>query len=783
MTPTLDAVWRSWVFDPWLLAGIVLTASIYYRGWRFLHRRDPARWKLNALFSFGGGLLAIVLALCSPIEPFSGLLLQVHMIQHVLLMMVAPPLLWLGSPLFPMLRGLPEPIRSYWVGPLLASHKIRHFFGWLTQPLVALPLFVAVNTLWHLPVMYDLAMRSTGWHYLQHLSFLGVSLLFWYPVVRPYPSKPHWSAWLLLPYLFLADLFNTALSGLLAFSSRVLYPYYDEVPRLGGLTALDDQSTAGLMMWVPGSVAFLFPLFFIGTRLLFGAATRHAPYRKVKSQPIAGGSAGASPSQFPAKASNRIALPLLVDHPAGTSSFDLLQVPLIGSFLKWRYARLCLQLPLLLLAVALIYDGFTGPQISPMNLAGVLPWIHWRGILILGLLIAGNLFCMGCPFVLPRMLARRWLPLGWNWPRALRSKWLAVVLVMIFLWAYEAFSLWDRPWATACLALAYFVGALVIDSLFRGGSFCKYVCPIGQFNFVHSLVSPLGINARDPEICASCQTKDCIRGRDGIPGCELHLFVPRKAGNMDCTMCLDCVHTCPHDNIEITASMPGAELVSDQQRSGIGRFSQRPDIAALILVLVFGAFANAAGMVAPVLETEEWLSEQCGITSPLLIVSLYYLTALIVLPLGTVVLAAWLSRRDRTTPLVPLATRFVYALVPLGLGMWLAHYSFHLFTSYETIVPVTQRFVAELGYRWLGKPEWSCSCCGPVPGWLLPLEILFLDIGLLLSLYTGYRLSLSYAPRPMVALRMLIPWALLMFCLFVLGLWILFQPMQMRGTM
>ena len=79
-----------------------------------------------------------------------------------------------------------------------------------------------------------------------------------------------------------------------------------------------------------------------------------------------------------------------------------------------------------ILAAIVIFDGLRGPQLSPMNLAGVLPWIHWRGLLILGLLVAGNVFCMACPFTLPRTLARRWLPGGRPWPRWLRSKWLAV---------------------------------------------------------------------------------------------------------------------------------------------------------------------------------------------------------------------------------------------------------------------------------------------------------------------------------------------------------------------
>src|SRR6202035_5691359 len=126
------------------------------------------------------------------------------------------------------------------------------------------------------------------------------------------------------------------------------------------------------------------------------------------------------------------------------------------------------QISLLVLAGIVVFDGWTGPAAAPMNLAGVLPWIHWRGLVIFGMLIAGNVFCLACPFMVPRLLARRLFPQSYAWPRLLRNKWLAAATLVLFLWAYEAFALWDSPWLTAWTAVGYFVGALVIDSFFRG---------------------------------------------------------------------------------------------------------------------------------------------------------------------------------------------------------------------------------------------------------------------------------------------------------------------------
>src|SRR5207302_10204647 len=134
----------------------------YLRGWRALRKRDSSRWTPGRLAAFLGGLAAVFVALASPVEPFAALLLQVHMVQHLLLMMVAPPLLWLGAPLFPLLRGLPAPVRIYWAAPLFRSPRVRGLFQRLTHPGIALPLFAGTFWLWHVPALYDVALRSDG---------------------------------------------------------------------------------------------------------------------------------------------------------------------------------------------------------------------------------------------------------------------------------------------------------------------------------------------------------------------------------------------------------------------------------------------------------------------------------------------------------------------------------------------------------------------------------------------------------------------------------------------
>jgi ferredoxin len=463
--------------------------------------------------------------------------------------------------------------------------------------------------------------------------------------------------------------------------------------------------------------------------------------------------------------------------------FDLLSVPLIGPFLRAQSGRRFLQTTLLIMAIAVILDGLFGPQVGSANLAGVLPWTYWRVFVVIALLAAGNFFCMACPFMLVRDMGRR---LGFRqrpWPRALRSKWLAIGLLVLFFWAYEVFNLWDRPIWTAWLIINYFLVAFAIDALFSKASFCKYICPIGQFQFITSLVSPLEVKVREPAVCGSCKTHDCLRGNAQHRGCEMDLYLPRKSGNLDCTFCLDCVRACPSDNVGIMGSIPGLEVVRDPQRTSLGRFSRRPDIAALGLVFVFAAFANAAMMVGPISSWRDHLATRLNQASALPITSILFFFALVVAPLFLVFGSVFAGRAIAgiTTPVRELIKRFSLALVPLAAGMWAAHFLFHFLMGWQSAWPVFQRVLGELG---LSVANQNVSGgIGLTVGMdnVRMLQTLLLDIGLLATLYVGWRVARVYAPRLRSAFHVMAPWGIVAVSLYSFGIWTCLQPMQMRG--
>jgi cytochrome c oxidase assembly factor CtaG len=760
-----EAVLESWQFDPWPLTLIFLTAIIYIWGWQKLRGQMPQRFGASRLISFLAGLAVIIIAIASPLDAFASLLLVAHMIQHLLLLMVAPPLILYGAPYLPILRGLPSRVLKHGAGPFLASPGLQKLVRRLTHPLVCLFAFSITSLTWHLPKFYELALSSPFWHEVEHLCFLGAALLFWWPVVQPWPSRAEWPRWAMIPYLFLADFQNTALAAFLIFCDRVVYPSYAAAPRLLRLSPLDDQAAAGAVMWVPGSIVYLIPIGLIAIQAL---SSRR----------------GVRPSSL------RVELPVIQPKQSSRSfpvrrqkSWDLLNVPIIGAALRRPRFRRVVQLSMFALALLVIADGLFGHQMSSMNLAGVLPWTHWRGLLVISLLVAGNFFCMACPFTLTRDWGRRWLPARRRWPKRLRSKWLAVGLLAGYLWAYEAFSLWDSPWLTAWIVIGYFVASFLVDGLFQGASFCKYVCPIGQFNFVQSLVSPLEVKVRDLDICRTCTTYDCIRGNDAQRGCELALFQPKKSGNMDCTFCLDCVHACPHQNVGIIATTPGNQLTHDRYRSGLGRLSRRMDVAVLVLLLVVGAFVNAAGMIAPVASLERTLQQRLGLESLLPVTSTLFVLALLIVPLLLVALCGVISRALSGSAVRwrELITSFAFTLAPLGFSMWVAHLAYHFLTGAAVVIPVLQRVASDLGSSLLGKPNWASAGMLVPLDWLPSLQILLLDGGLLLTLYAGWRVARGFSMRARGALRLLAPWAGLAVLLYATGVWIVFQPMEMRG--
>jgi cytochrome c oxidase assembly factor CtaG len=224
---------------------IFITAIVYLRGW--LHSSLPG-WRAASFFL---GLLFIWAAVASPIASFDERMLTAHMIQHLLLMTFAPPLIWLGEPVKPLLYDLPRLV-------VAGSRRrlARRLGGILAQPVFCWLSAAAALVAWHVPALLQLGMHSHAWHLVEHTSFLATGLLFWWPVVQPWPGVARWPRWSMLLYLFLATLPCDVLSGLLVFSDRIAYPIYLSGSH-SSLSVVEDQQFAGALMWTCVTIVFL----------------------------------------------------------------------------------------------------------------------------------------------------------------------------------------------------------------------------------------------------------------------------------------------------------------------------------------------------------------------------------------------------------------------------------------------------------------------------------------------------------------------------------------------
>jgi putative membrane protein len=269
-------IFADWSLPIWLTLSIILTAAVYLRGWLAIRKTRPAQFTDLRLASFFSGLGVLWLAIGSPMDGFADALLSAHMVEHLLLMSVVPPLVLYGLPVVPLLRGLPKPFTRWIVGPLIRISALRSFGHWLVTPVVAWLLMNLAYLGWHVPAAYDFALEHENWHAVEHLCFLGTSILFWWCILWPWPARSQQRNWGILIYLIGADLVNTMLAAFLAFCDRPVYRYYIDNPNPFGVSLFQDQVLGAAIMWVLGSLAFLLPAVLITLRLLSPARDRRA---------------------------------------------------------------------------------------------------------------------------------------------------------------------------------------------------------------------------------------------------------------------------------------------------------------------------------------------------------------------------------------------------------------------------------------------------------------------------------------------------------------------------
>ena len=265
----------TWDFEPISVIALLLLTVLYFVGLRRTNGRSLKLipwWRPVALVA---GVSSLLIASLSPLHTVGGSLFFAHMIQHIILIMIGPPLILLGGPIVPVIRGLPAGLRREIVIPILQNHKCRTLLQICTKPVVAWFVYVGSLWIWHTPRLYDEAVQNTGIHGLEHVSFVFASIFFWWCVIDPIPMKPKLTGGLRLGYLFLATLQNTILGAFITLSTSPWYSSYMVSSEIfTALTPLQDQRIGGLIMWIPGAMMYFLALSIAFFVMIFGEERR-----------------------------------------------------------------------------------------------------------------------------------------------------------------------------------------------------------------------------------------------------------------------------------------------------------------------------------------------------------------------------------------------------------------------------------------------------------------------------------------------------------------------------
>ncbi|MEZ4458594.1 MAG: heavy metal-binding domain-containing protein [bacterium] len=467
--------------------------------------------------------------------------------------------------------------------------------------------------------------------------------------------------------------------------------------------------------------------------------------------------------------------------------YPRLELTRITRLAKSRWFQPALQLPVLLAFLLVIFAGLFGNPDPARNIAPVLTWnIWWMGLIFFAF-FAGEIWCTVCPWMaIPDWLTRaagairKEAPLSLRrpWPKQLKNLYLAIFGFLAVTWLELAYEAPYRPDLTAWMAISMVVGAGVTLVVFEKNSFCRWVCPVGRVTGQYGTTGMLEIRRKDTATCHRCTNKDCLHGNErGLP-CPTSEFMGAMNENTYCTMCTECIKSCPHDNVAINVRTPLADLMGPHRR----RVEEAWFLLMILGITVFHGLAMIPlwthDIVPP---AREWIEKTTGFDVGYLVVFTVGMVAFLAALVGVYAIFCAGIRAASGNIAYRFRDFFVahaYDILPLALAYHLAHNSLHFFYEGSKLV----RLLSDpFGWGWnlFGTADWPLTM-------LVPMEILWIaQVVLVLSgqvaaVFITRRTLYRMLGNRRQAQRAFVVAAVLLMLLSFASLWLLNQPMEMR---
>ena len=477
--------------------------------------------------------------------------------------------------------------------------------------------------------------------------------------------------------------------------------------------------------------------------------------------------------------------------------FELTRWPWLARAMKSRWFQPMIQLPVVIAFLAVIVIGLVGSQEPGRNLAPVLTWNIWWIGLIFMVLLFGNLWCQMCPWTaIPDWFMRRGLTpvrriasLDKKYPRFKLWMWPAIVLFGLATWLEIIFDAANRPWLTSVLGIFMIVLSWLLLVIYERKAMCRYVCFVGRVSGQYAMMGMLELRRRDPEVCRACKTKDCYHGNERGYPCPTHEFMGAMNENEYCTLCTECVKSCPHDNIGLNLRSTGADV--------LGRHRSRADEAYLALLIFIVSAFHGAAMIPLWMEWETAIrgaivdaqlvtfgSDILGfagshggtLTFTLMMLGCIALPGLLYWLLCAAMRLASGRPEVRTRKLF---IKFSYTLLPIALFYHLAHNAVHVFWEWSKV----RRLISDplgWGHDLFGTARAPLTALwSPESIWYLQVALVI--IGHIYGIYVAQREAMRvYDGDRKAALRVHLVMMVGMIAMSMLSLWLLAQPMFMR---
>lgn len=465
---------------------------------------------------------------------------------------------------------------------------------------------------------------------------------------------------------------------------------------------------------------------------------------------------------------------------------NLLDIPWVSRFVRWKGFLPALQIPVLALMFLIMLLGFFDIQDGGKNLATKLTWIVWWPGIIFTFILVGRLWCVMCPFGAINEWTAKLAKPQKMFPKALRGLWLATLFFVLLTWADEQLGIIRSPLMTAWLILFLSVAAIGVGVLFQRRSFCRYLCPITGLQGLYSMVSPIELRSQDRSQCGQGCEQNCYRGSEEAAGCPMFEFPMTVDRNTFCNFCFECVKSCPKENLALRLRTFGGDLWSSTRRY--------LDEGYLALALVGITTIVTAQMLSSWPDWVSALARMIPVSIRTFMKPVTYLTltesliffvgSLIVFPLVGY-LAAWMARRILNEEEVGVKRLFIvlaYMFIPIGLAMHLAHNLSHLLMEGQGVFPALQRALNQ--YTWVstGEPNWNVPplVSGDI---VYGFQMLLILTGLVFSIVAGYRLGGKFLIHQEKMGKALVPFMVVATLFTLVNLYLLNQPMGMRHGM